>query len=234
MYVYGKNVVHEIIKNKKKIKNAFLYTDFSDNKIIDNLKYNGVKMKFLTKVELDRLVDGNHQGIVVEIDNYEYCDIDELLVKEDPLLIILDHLEDPHNFGAIIRTCEAAGVDGIIIPKNRSVDVNSTVMRTSVGALDNVKIAQITNLKNTINYLKDKGFWIVGTDMAGTHYQKIDYKGKIAIVTGSEGFGMSRIVKEACDFIATIPMKGSINSLNASVATALVVYEAVNQRSNEL
>ena len=150
------------------------------------------------------------------------------------MLVILDHLEDPHNFGAIIRTCEAAGVDGIIIPKNRSVDVNSTVMRTSVGALDNVKIAQVTNLKNTINYLKSKGFWIVGTDMDGTNYQKIDYNGKMAIVTGSEGFGMSRIVKEACDFIATIPMRGSINSLNASVATALVVYEAVNQRTNEL
>jgi len=188
----------------------------------------------MNRLELDRLVDGNHQGIVVEIENYEYCDIDDLLKKENPLLVILDHLEDPHNFGAIIRTCEAAGVDGIIIPKNRSVDVNSTVMRTSVGALDNVKIAQVTNLKNTINYLKSKGFWIVGTDMDGTNYQKIDYNGKMAIVTGSEGFGMSRIVKEACDFIATIPMRGSINSLNASVATALVVYEAVNQRTNEL
>ena len=234
MYVYGKNVVNEIIKNKKKIKKAFLYRDFSDTKIIDNLKQNNVEIKFMTKIELDRLIDGNHQGIVIDIPDYEYSDIDELLIEENPLLIILDHLEDPHNFGAIIRTCEAAGVDGIIIPKNRSVDVNSTVMRTSVGALDNVKIAQVTNLKNTINYLKDKGFWIVGTDMDGTHYQKIDYNGKIAIVTGSEGFGMSRIVKEACDFIATIPMKGSINSLNASVATALVVYEAVNQRSNEL
>ena len=234
MYVYGKNVVNEILKNKKRIRKAFLYRDFSDNKILDGLKYNSVDIKYMTKIELDRLVDGNHQGVVIEIDNYEYSDIDELLEVENPLLVILDHLEDPHNFGAIIRTCEAAGVDGIIIPKNRSVDVNSTVMRTSVGALDNVKIAQVTNLKNTINYLKNKGFWIVGTDMDGTNYQKIDYKGKMAIITGSEGFGMSRIVKEACDFIATIPMKGSINSLNASVATALVVYEAVNQRTNEL
>ena len=234
MYVYGKNVVNEILKNKKKINRAFLYNDFSDNKIIDSLKYNNINIKYMSRQELDKLIDGNHQGIVIEIDNYKYSDIDELLVVENPLLVILDHLEDPHNFGAIIRTCEAAGVDGIIIPKNRSVDVNSTVMRTSVGALDNVKIAQVTNLKNTINYLKNKGFWIVGTDMDGTNYQKIDYKGKMAIVTGSEGFGMSRIVKEACDFIATIPMKGSINSLNASVATALVVYEAVNQRNNEL
>ncbi|MBE6138315.1 MAG: 23S rRNA (guanosine(2251)-2'-O)-methyltransferase RlmB [Firmicutes bacterium] len=234
MYVYGKNVANEILKNRKKIKKAFLYKDFSDNKIIESLKCQNVSTKFLSKLELDKMVDGNHQGIIIEIEDYQYSDIEELLVKEDPLLVILDHLEDPHNFGAIIRTCEAAGVDGIIIPKNRSVDVNSTVMRTSVGALDNVKVAQVTNLKNTINYLKNKGFWIVGTDMDGTNYQKIDYKGKIAIVTGSEGFGMSRIVKEACDFIATIPMKGSINSLNASVATALVVYEAVNQRANEL
>ena len=234
MYVYGKNVVNELLKNKKNIKKAFIYNDFSDSKIVDNLKYNKVDIKFMNRLELDRLVDGNHQGIVVEIENYEYCDIDDLLKKENQMLVILDHLEDPHNFGAIIRTCEAAGVDGIIIPKNRSVDVNSTVMRTSVGALDNVKIAQVTNLKNTINYLKSKGFWIVGTDMDGTNYQKIDYNGKMAIVTGSEGFGMSRIVKEACDFIATIPMRGSINSLNASVATALVVYEAVNQRTNEL
>ena len=234
MYVYGKNVVNEILKNKKKINRAFLYNDFSDNKIIDSLKYNNINIKYMSRQELDKLIDGNHQGIVIEIDNYKYSDIDELLVVENPLLVILDSLEDPHNFGAIIRTCECAGVNYIIIPKNRSVDVNSTVMRTSVGALDNVKIAQVTNLKNTINYLKNKGFWIVGTDMDGTNYQKIDYKGKMAIVTGSEGFGMSRIVKEACDFIATIPMKGSINSLNASVATALVVYEAVNQRNNEL
>ena len=145
--------------------------------------------------------------------------------------MILDHLEDPHNFGAIIRTCEAAGVDGIIIPKNRTVEVNSTVMRTSVGALDNVKIAQVTNLKNTINYLKKQGFWIVGTDMDGTDYTKIDYTGKMAIVTGSEGFGMSRIVRESCDFIATIPMKGKVNSLNASVATAIVIYEAIKGRN---
>lgn len=231
MYVYGKNVINEILRNRKKIKRAFLYDGFSDTNIVDHLKKNKVHIQNMTRTELDHLVDGNHQGIVVEIDDYQYYDLDDLLVEDNPLLVILDHLEDPHNFGAIIRTCEAAGVDGIIIPKNRSVEVNSTVMRTSVGALDNVKIAQVTNLKSTINYLKNKGFWIVGTDMAGTNYHEIDYKGKMVIVVGSEGFGMSRIVKEACDFIATIPMKGKINSLNASVATAIIVYEAVNQRN---
>lgn len=230
MFIYGKNVVNEVLKNNRNIKEAILYEKFNDEKIIDKLKMRHIPIKYASKYELDKLVDGNHQGIVFKVGDYKYVDIDELLVKENPLLVILDHLEDPHNFGAIIRTCEAAGVDGIIIPKNRTVEVNSTVMRTSVGALDNVKISQVTNLKNTINYLKKKGFWIVGTDMSGTDYTKIDYKGKIAIVTGSEGFGMSRIVKESCDFIATIPMKGQVNSLNASVATALVIYEAIKGR----
>ena len=231
MFIYGKNVINEVLKNERHIKEAILYKKFSDNAVTDKLNKKHVPIKYVEKHELDRLVEGNHQGIVFKVDDYKYVDIESLLVKENPLLVILDHLEDPHNFGAIIRTCEAAGVDGIIIPKNRTVEVNSTVMRTSVGALDNVKIAQVTNLKNTINYLKKQGFWIVGTDMDGTDYTKIDYTGKMAIVTGSEGFGMSRIVRESCDFIATIPMKGKVNSLNASVATAIVIYEAIKGRN---
>ena len=151
-------------------------------------------------------------------------------MKEDPLLVILDHVEDPHNLGAIIRTCEAAGVDGIILPKNRSVEVNATVMKTSAGALEYVKIAQVTNIAQTMKELKRKGFWIVGTDMDGTNYSDIDYKGKMALVIGNEGKGMSRIVKENCDFIASIPMIGKINSLNASVAAGIMIYEAVRLR----
>ena len=231
MYIYGKNVVNEVLKNNKKVKEIVLSKNFNDQDIISKLNKINAPITYLEKHQIDKLVSGNHQGIVLKVDDYEYLPIENLLVSDNPLLVILDHLEDPHNFGAIIRTCEAAGVDGIIIPKNRSVEVNSTVMRTSVGALDNVKVCQVTNLKSTIEYLKKQGFWIVGTDMDGTDYKKIDYTGKIAIITGSEGFGMSRIVKEASDFIATIPMKGKINSLNASVATALVVYEAVNQRN---
>ncbi|MBS7021390.1 MAG: 23S rRNA (guanosine(2251)-2'-O)-methyltransferase RlmB, partial [Firmicutes bacterium] len=162
--------------------------------------------------------------------DYEYAQVDELLEKDNPLLVILDHIEDPHNLGAIVRTCEAAGVDGIIIPKNRSVEVTSTVMRTSVGALDYVKIARVTNLRDTMEYLKKKGFWIVGTDMNGTDYQEIDYRGKMALVIGSEGFGMARLVKEHCDFIASIPMNGKVNSLNASVAAGIIIYEAISKR----
>ncbi len=230
MYVYGKNVVNEILKDNTPIKKVFLSDNFSDKDILNKLRSLNTNTKYCKPYELDKLVDGNHQGIVLEVSDYQYFDIDDLLVNENPLIVILDHLEDPHNFGAIIRTCEAAGIDGIIIPKNRSVDVNSTVMKTSTGALNHVKICQVTNLKNTIDYLKKKGFWIVGTDMDGTDYTQVDYKGKMAIITGSEGFGMSRLVKDNCDFIASIPMYGEVNSLNASVATAIIIYEAIKQR----
>lgn len=230
MYVYGKNVVNEILKDNTPIKKVFLSDNFSDKDILNKLRSLNTNNKYCKPYELDKLVDGNHQGIVLEVSDYQYFDIDDLLVNENPLIVILDHLEDPHNFGAIIRTCEAAGIDGIIIPKNRSVDVNSTVMKTSTGALNHVKICQVTNLKNTIDYLKKKGFWIVGTDMDGTDYTQVDYKGKMAIITGSEGFGMSRLVKDNCDFIASIPMYGEVNSLNASVATAIIIYEAIKQR----
>lgn len=231
MYVYGKNVVNEVLKNKKRVIEAYVYNNFSDEKILNHIKRTHAPIKFLEKRDLDKITDGNHQGVVLKIEDYKYVDIDDLItVKQEPLLVILDHLEDPHNFGAIIRTCEAAGVDGIIIPKNRSVEVNSTVMRTSVGALENVKIAQVTNLKQTINYLKLKGFWIYGTDMNGSEYDDTDYSGKTVIIIGSEGFGMTRIIREACDYIVSIPMKGKINSLNASVAAALVIYQATKGR----
>ena len=170
MFVYGKNVVIETLKNNQPIKKAIIYKNFQDKNIISALQKKNIPIKFVEKFELDKLANGNHQGIMISIPDYEYVSLDELLEKENPLLVILDHLEDPHNLGAIVRTCEAAGVDGIIIPKNRSVEVTSTVMRTSVGALDYVKIARVTNLTETMNYLKKQGFWIVGTDLDGTDY----------------------------------------------------------------
>lgn len=230
MYIYGKNVAIETLRNRQPIKKAYIYRNFQDKNIISELQKRNIPIKFVDKFELDKLAKGNHQGIILSIPDYEYTPLDELLKKENALLVILDHLEDPHNLGAIIRTCEAAGVDGIILPKNRSVDVNSTVMRTSVGALDYVKIAQVTNLVGTMKELKENGFWIVGTDMNGSDYQEIDYRGKTAIVIGNEGNGMARLVKENCDFIATIPMNGKINSLNASVAAGIIIYEAISKR----
>lgn len=226
MYVYGKNVANEVIKNIEKIKKAYISKNFDERNITTTLNRYNINIKYMEKRDMDKLVDGNHQGIILEIEDYKYCDIDEL-IEEDSLIVMLDHLEDPHNFGAIIRTCEAAGVSGIIIPKDRSISVNSTVMKVSAGALEMVKIAQVTNLSQTIEYLKKQGYWIVGTDMHGTNYKDIDYKGKTVIIIGNEGKGMSNIVSKNCDFIATIPMKGNINSLNASVAAGIVIFEAV-------
>ena len=178
---------------------------------------------------MDKKFKGLHQGIALDIEDYKYTDINSFKFN-DSLVVMLDHLEDPHNFGAIIRTCEAAGVDLIIIPEDRSVSINSTVIKTSVGTLFNVKIAKVKNLVNTINYLKKNGFWIVGTDMQGTDYAKIDYKGNTCIICGNEGTGMSRLVRENCDFIATINMLGEVNSLNASVATGIILFEAIKNR----
>ena len=224
MYVYGKNVAKEMLNKKEKINKAFLYTKFNDNEILSNLKKQNIKIKYLTKDELNKIETGNHQGIILEVDDYKYSSIDDL---NDDIIVMLDHLEDPHNFGAIIRTCEAAGVKNIIIPKDRSVKVTSSVIKVSVGAIENVKIALVNNLVNTIKELKQKGYWIIGTDMQGTDYRNIDYSGKIVLVIGNEGKGLSRLTEENCDFIASIPMRGKVNSLNASVAAALIIYEAI-------
>lgn len=230
MYVYGKNVLEDIIKNKKRINKAYLYKNTKENNYIDYLVKHNIKINYLEKYEMDRMVNGVHQGIILDIEDYNYSSLEEILDKENSLIVILDHLEDPHNLGAIVRTCEAAGVDGIIIPKDRSVEVNSTVYKTSVGTVDRVKIIQVTNIVNTMNELKKSGYWIAGTDMAGTNYKDIDYSGKFAIVIGNEGHGMSRLVKENVDFVATIPMKGEVNSLNASVAAGIIIFEAASKR----
>lgn len=230
MYVYGKNVATEILKKNDQIDKIYLLPNFKDEFIKSAIQKRNIRVEYLTKKQLDKLANGNHQGIIISVPNYRYSELEDLLKNENPFIIILDHLEDPHNLGAIIRTAEAAGVDGIIIPKNRSVTVNATAIKTSAGAYKNMKIALVTNLKQTIETLKKKGFWIVGTDMEGTDFETIDYRGKTAIVIGNEGNGMSRLVKENCDFIASIPMKGKINSLNASVAAGIMIYEAVKQR----
>ena len=230
MYVYGKNVALDVIKEHKKIHKAFISKNFKEQDIINSLMKRNVNIKYMDKSKMDEIVDGLHQGIILDVDDYKYVDLDEILETENPLIVILDHLEDPHNLGAIIRTCEAAGVDGIIIPKDRSVEVNGTVYKTSVGTVESVKIARVTNIVNTMEYLKKKGFWITGTDMEGTNYKEIDYKGSTAIVIGNEGKGISKRVEDNVDFIASIPMYGSTNSLNASVSAGIIIYEAVMQR----
>lgn len=229
MYVYGKNVALEYLSKNKKIDKVFIQDKFNDKNIIKLIKDNKLKYRVLTKQEMDRKVDGLHQGIILNIEDYNYASIDEIM-EDNGLIVMLDHIEDPHNFGAIIRTCEAAGVSGIIIPNDRSVSVNATVIKTSVGTCDNVKIVRVTNLNKTIEYLKKNGYWIFGTDMDGTSYDELDYKGKTCIICGNEGKGMSKLVRDNCDFIASIPMNGKVNSLNASVATAIILFEAVKNR----
>lgn len=233
MYVYGKNVAKELINNNVKINNVFIQENFSDKYILEMLNKQNINITYLTKYDMDKKEEGNHQGIILNIPDYKYIDEKYMLsnLGDNPFVVILDHIEDPHNFGAIIRTCEAAGVDYIIIPKDRSVSVNKTVMKTSVGALLNVKIVMVTNLNNTVKNLKKKGVWVVGTAFENSiYYDEIDYKCPVAVIIGNEGKGMKDLLIKNCDFIAKIPMCGKINSLNASVAAGILIYEVVKQR----
>lgn len=233
MIVYGKNVVKELLANKREIEKAYVYEDFSDKNLIFDLQKQNISIEYRSKRDLDRLADGLHQGIIVSIPDYQFCELSDLLTNttNESLIVMLDHLEDPHNLGAIVRTCEAANITGIIIPKDRSISVNATVMKVSAGALDNIKICLVTNLNATVKELKDNGYWIVGTAMdSDTEYMDNDYDTPTCLVIGSEGHGMSRLLKEACDFIVSIPMYGKVNSLNASVAAGIMIYGIIEKR----
>ena len=225
MQIYGRNASLEAL-DKAVVRKAYVYENIKDKEILTKLKK--VNTVFLPKQQLDLMEKGNHQGIILEIDDYKYSNLESML--NDEIIVVLDHLEDPHNFGAIIRTLEAAGLKNIVIPKDRSVKVNGTVMKVSAGALANVNIALVSNINNTLEKLKKYGFWIIGTDMVGTDYKNIDYTGKLVLVISNEGTGISPSTKKHCDFIASIPMKGKVNSLNASVAAALIIYEAVRNK----
>ncbi len=231
MLVYGRNVALEILKNPKNVKKIVLQQGFDDKRILSLIEKNNLSVQIVSKKDIDHLAEGVHQGIILYIRDYQYYHLGDLLASNPNFVVMLDHLEDPHNFGAIIRTCEAAGVDAVIIPKDRQVPVNATVMKTSVGTLENVKIVQVSNLATTIDTLKEEGFWIVGTALQDSvDYRAIDYSGKIALVIGNEGSGISNIVRKKCDFIAKIPMYGTTNSLNASVASGIMIYEVVRNR----
>lgn len=218
MRVAGKNVFNEIdIKNIKKI---YLSNNFKDKNIINVIHNNKLKYVLTEQNVLDKMLK-NNQGIIVEINDFKYKDIS---VIDDNFVIILDHLEDPHNFGAIIRTAESRGIKNIIIPKDRSVSVNETVMKCSAGTLNHVNIIEVVNLVNAINYLKEKGFFVYGAEADGVLYNQVNYSDKICLIIGSEGKGISKVVRKNCDEIISLPMKGHINSLNASVAAAILIY----------
>lgn len=237
MYIYGKNTVLESINTNKNIKEVCVASGNKEliAKVSKLLEKKKIPLKTLPQNVMNEKFGKNNQGIVATIEDYAYVELSKLITscknKDNVAIAILDGLEDPHNLGAIMRTADATGIDGIIIPKNRSVSLNSTVAKVSTGAIEHVKVSQVTNLVQAINTLKENGYWIIGLEMDGSvDYRKQDYKGKIAVVIGSEGKGISRLVKESCDFYVHIPMYGHVTSLNASVSASIIFYEIVRNR----
>jgi len=241
--VEGRNSVLELLESEKDINKIFVTRgekQGSINKIIGRAKGKGIVLVEVDKAKLDEMSQtGNHQGVIAIVPPFEYCEVEDILDEaktknEQPFILILDGIEDPHNLGAIIRTAETAGVHGVIIPKRRAASVNSTVNKVSAGAVEHMKIARVNNINDTIQFLKDSGLWIIGTDGAAeNYYYEQDLTGPIALVIGSEGNGMNRLVSENCDILVKIPMMGKITSLNASVSAGIVTYEIVKQRNNK-
>ena len=237
--IIGRNAVSEALKSGRAIDSLLVAKGErggSIGKIIAQCRENGIVIKETDRRKLDKLCEGeNHQGVAAWAAVHEYADIEDILEKarekdESPFVIICDEIEDPHNLGAIIRTADACGAHGIIIPKRRGVALTYAVGKVSAGAVEYVPVARVANLPSLLDELKEKGFWIYGADMNGKCYDEQDYSGAVALVIGSEGKGISRLVREKCDFIVSLPMKGKINSLNASVAAGILMYEIAKHR----
>lgn len=238
--VEGRNAVLELLESGRDINKIYVSEGErhgSINKIIAIAKERKIVINEIGKTKLNQMAQTeNNQGVIAIVPPFDYCDIDDILQvakqrNEKPFILILEGIEDPHNLGSIIRTAETAGVHGVIIPKRRAATVNSTVAKVSAGAVEYMKIARVNNINETINYLKENDIWICGTDInTDKYYYNEDFTCGIGIVIGSEGFGMSRLVKEDCDFLVKIPMKGKITSLNASVSAGIIMYEVVKQR----
>lgn len=235
-YVYGKNVIKQLLQDDKKIYEIVRVQGQPDKELDQLMKKTHVALREVSKKQMDGMFKGDvHQGIAAKIDDYKTYEIEEVLASipegKTPLLVMLDGLEDPHNLGAILRTSDAVGVDGIIIAKNRSVRLTPTVAKVSTGAIDTVKVSVVTNLSQTLKQLKDKGFWVAGADLdKSCDYRQGDYTSPLVLVIGSEGFGISSLVKKQCDFCVRLPMNGSITSLNASVACGILLYQIYQQR----
>lgn len=237
--IEGRNAVMEAFRSGKTIDKIFILDGCQDGPVL-SIKREARKqdclVKYVTKERLDQLSEtGKHQGVIAYAAAYEYAEVEDILNAarekgEAPFIFLLDNIEDPHNLGAIIRTANLAGAHGVIIPKNRAVGLTATVARTSAGALNYTPVAKVTNLAKTIEELKKEGMWFVCADMDGTTMYQLDLKGPMGLVIGNEGEGVGRLVKEKCDFVASIPMKGNIDSLNASVAAGVLAYEIVRQR----
>lgn len=239
LVIEGRNAVLEALRSGKPMDKLYVLDGCQDGTIrtiVREAKKHDVILQFVTKERLNQLSEtGKHQGVIAHAAAYEYAQVEDMLELaksrgEDPFIFLLDNIEDPHNLGAIIRTANLAGAHGVIIPKRRAVGLTATVARTSAGALNYTPVARVTNLKKTVEELKKQGLWFVCADMDGTVMYDLDLKGPIGLVIGNEGEGVSRLMKENCDFVAGIPMKGDIDSLNASVAAGVLAYEIVRQR----
>ncbi len=237
--IEGRNAVIEAYRSGRTIDKLYLLDGCQDGPVMTikrEAKKKGTPVKFVTKERLDQISEtGKHQGVIAFAAAYTYAEVEDILEAarekgEAPFLFLLDNIEDPHNLGAIIRTANLAGAHGIIIPKNRAVGLTATVAKTSAGAINYTPVARVTNLSRTIEELKKEGIWFVCADMDGTLMYDLDLKGAIGVVIGSEGEGVGRLTKEKCDMTAAIPMKGNIDSLNASVAAGILAYEIVRQR----
>ena len=238
--IAGTNSIMEAIKGKRRIYKIFVQEGKGGKKITDLIELarkKGIFVQYVEKERLDNMFKvTNHQGVVAQVEEFEYADLEEVLEKardreEDPFIIILDGIEDPQNFGAIIRTAECAGVHGIIIPRHQNVEVTAAVGRASSGAVEHMLIVQEHNLVNVMEALKEKGFWVIGADMQGNQpYTTVDLKGPLALVIGGENRGLRRLVKEKSDILVKIPTLGLVDSLNASAAAAVLMYEVLRQR----
>lgn len=237
--VYGRNSVWELLQSGKPVNKILFQSEGTGGRFQDMVSHareHRIPFQFVEKTALDRLTEkAKHQGVLAYVSPREYAEVDDILAMakekgEDPFILVLDEVEDPHNLGALIRTADAAGVHGVIIPKRRSVSLTSTVAKTSAGAVEHVLVARVGNLVQTLEELKKAGCWVSGAEAGGTDVYTSDLTGSRVIVIGSEGKGLSRLVKETCDEIVSLPMKGRVNSLNASVAGSILIYEVLRQR----
>ena len=239
-YIAGKNPVIEALKSERDINKIWIAEGSQKGQmqqIIGMAKELKVFVQFVPKKKIDQMVEGNHQGVVAQVAAYDYAEIDDLFAlaekrEETPFFLILDELEDPHNLGSIMRTADAVGAHGVIIPKRRAVGLTAAVAKASTGAIEYIPVARVTNLARTIDELKERGIWVFGTDAKGSEdYRKMDGSIPLALVIGSEGKGMGRLIKDKCDFLIHLPMVGKVTSLNASVAASLLMYEVYRKRN---
>ena len=236
--IEGRNAVSEFLKTNKLVYEIFISVNIkkeSTREIVKIANERKIKISFIDKEEIEKIATiENHQGVIAEVENYNYSNFKIAInkIEGNGFILICDNIQDPHNLGAILRTADATGVDLVVIPKNRSVEITPVVTKVSVGASEYVPVCKVTNIARAIDELKEKGYWITAADMDGEKaYFNSDLKGNVAIVVGSEGSGIRRLVKEKCDFIVNIPMKGKIESLNASVAASILMYEVVRQKN---